>query len=134
MDAGKKSLIIFVCAGLALSVALAVMVSPWASSSPDGLEKVAEDEGFIDTALEEPVWTESPVPDYAVPGLTTTVEVEEEETGLVVEEEEPTRLATALAGLIGTVAIFLIGWGLALLLTLRKDKEGEGAPSVADAA
>ncbi|MBN2026590.1 MAG: PDGLE domain-containing protein [Actinobacteria bacterium] len=106
-------------AGLAIAVALALIISPWASSSPDGLEKVAEDKGFLEQAEEtEPVWESSPIPDYAVPGLTE--EAVNEETGEV--EEEPTKLATALAGLIGTVAIFLIAWGLALVL---KKKDGE---------
>jgi cobalt/nickel transport protein len=130
MEARKKSILIFTLAGLAIAVALALIVSPWASSSPDGLEKVAEDKGFIEKAEEtEPVWESSPIPDYAVPGLTE--EAVDEETGEVVEE--PTRLATALAGLIGTVAIFLIAWGLALVL---KKKDGgmkaqtSGGPAV----
>jgi cobalt/nickel transport protein len=124
MDPRRKSLYIFILAGLALSVALALIVSPFASSSPDGLERVAEDKGFLEKAEEtEPAWDKAPIPDYAFPGLTEKVTVEDVETGKVVEEEEPTKLATALAGLIGTVAIFLIGWGLALLLKLGK-KEG----------
>jgi hypothetical protein len=49
-----------------------------------------------------------------------TQEAVNEETGEV--EEEPSKLATALAGLIGTVGIFLIAWGLALVL---KKKDGE---------
>lgn len=125
MNSRKKSLMVFILAGLALSVALALIVSPWASSSPDGLEKVAEDKGFLEAAEEtEPAWSESPIPDYAMPGITETVIVEDEETGMMVEEEEPTRLATALAGLAGTMAIFLIAWGLALVLKKRKPEEG----------
>jgi cobalt/nickel transport protein len=108
MEARKKSIYIFIFAGLALALALALIVSPWASSSPDGLEKVAEDKGFLEKAEEtEPVWGSSPVPDYAMPGL---------------EDSHPA-LATALAGLAGTVAIFLIAWGLALVL--KKKNEGE---------
>ena len=119
MEARKKSILIFTMAGLAIAVALALIISPWASSSPDGLEKVAEDKGFIEKAEEtEPIWESSPIPDYAVPGL--TAEAVDEETGEVVEE--PTRLATALAGLIGTIGIFLVAWGLALVL---KKKDGE---------
>ena len=107
MEARKKSIIIFTAAGLAIAVALALFVAPWASSSPDGLEKVAEDKGFIEKAEEtEPAWESSPIPDYAMPGL---------------EDNHPA-LATALAGLAGTVAIFLIAWGLALVL---KKKDGE---------
>jgi len=127
MDPRRKSLYVFILAGLALSVALALIVSPFASSSPDGLEKVAEDKGFLEKAEEtEPAWDSAPIPDYAVPGLTEKVTVEDEETGAVVEKEEPTKLATALAGLIGTVAIFLIGWGLALLLKLGRKEEVGG--------
>ncbi len=118
MGTRKKSLMVFILAGLAFSVALAMIVSPWASSSPDGLEKVAEDEGFIDTALEEPAWNDAPIPDYAVPGLTG-----EDETG----EEEPIRLATSLAGLIGTAGIFLLAWGLALVLKKKPEEEAEPA-------
>jgi hypothetical protein len=109
MKKNRKSLFIFIAAGLALAVALALFVAPWASSEPDGLEKVAEDKGFIEAAEEtEPAWEGSPIPDYAVPGL---------------EESRPA-LATALAGLAGTVGIFLIAWGLALILKKRGDKEG----------
>ena len=104
MEARRKSILVFTLAGLAVAASLALFLSPWASSSPDGLEKVAEDKGFIDEA--DPAWEGSPVPDYAVPGL---------------EEDHPA-LATGLAGLAGTIAIFLLAWGLALLL---KKKGGE---------
>jgi cobalt/nickel transport protein len=109
MSSHKKSIYIFILAGLAICVALVLMVAPWASSSPDGLEKVAEDKGFINQAEQtDPAWNSSPVPDYAMPG---------------VEENHPA-LATALAGLAGTVAIFLIAWGLALVLK-KKGSEGK---------
>lgn len=113
MSSGKKSIYVFILAGLALTVALVLVVSPWASSSPDGLEKVAEDKGFIEKAEEtDPAWSSAPVPDYAVPGL---------------EESHPA-LATALAGLAGTAAIFLIAWGLALVLR-KRGGEGKVDPS-----
>ncbi len=125
MESRKKSILIFTLAGLAIAVALALILSPWASSSPDGLEKVAEEKGFLETAEEtEPVWESSPIPDYAVPGLTE--EVVDEETGEV--EEEPSKLATALAGLIGTVGIFLIAWGLALVLKKKGSDTGVDTP------
>lgn len=125
MEARKKGIYVFVLAGFAVAAALALLVSPWASSSPDGLEKVAEDKGFLEKAEEtEPAWNNAPIPDYAMPGLTK--EVVNEETGEV--EEEPTKLATALAGLVGTVAIFLIAWGLALVLRKKAPDEAETAP------
>ncbi|MBC7247951.1 MAG: PDGLE domain-containing protein [Actinobacteria bacterium] len=125
MEARRKGLYVFILAGLAVAVALALLVSPWASSSPDGLEKVAEDKGFLEKAEEtEPAWESAPIPDYAMPGLTR--EAVDEETGEVVEE--PTKLATALAGLVGTVAIFLIAWGLALVLKKRTPDEANTVP------
>jgi hypothetical protein len=41
---------IFVLAGLLVGLGLALLVSPLASSAPDGLEKVAEEEGFAEAA------------------------------------------------------------------------------------
>jgi cobalt/nickel transport protein len=115
MEARKKGIYIFIFAGLALAVALALIVSPWASSSPDGLEKVAEDKGFIEkTEQTDPTWNSAPVPDYAMPGL---------------DESHPA-LATALAGLAGTVAIFLIAWGLALVLKKRGDEGKADSPGI----
>ncbi len=46
MDAKRKALWLFVVGGLLVALALAFFVSPYASSSPDGLNKVAEDKGF----------------------------------------------------------------------------------------
>ena len=42
----------FYLSGLVVSLFLAGVISFYASSSPDGLEKVAEDIGFIQTAKE----------------------------------------------------------------------------------
>ena len=63
------------------------------SSSPDGLEKVATDEGFIDTA-EDHELADSPLAEYGVDG---------------VEDES---LSTGLAGIVGVAITF----GIALLL------------------
>ena len=115
MEARRKGIFIFTAAGLALTVALVLFVAPWASSSPDGLEKVAEEKGFADQAEEtDPAWEGSPAPDYAMPG---------------VDDDHPA-LATALAGLAGTVAIFLIAWGLALVL--KKKGSGTGVDASGD--
>lgn len=84
----------FAGGSLVVAVALAVFVSPFASSAPDGLERVAAERGFEHAAAQTPVWTLSPIPDYAVPGLGNGA------------------LATALAGLLGTVGLF----GLVILL------------------
>jgi cobalt/nickel transport system permease protein len=87
--------------GLILALALAALVSPFASSAPDGLEKVAESAGFSALAEEAPVLSTSLLPDYTVPG---------------VEAEE---VSTGLAGVLGTAGVFLAGLGLVKLLGRR---------------
>jgi cobalt/nickel transport system permease protein len=54
-----------VAAGLLLTLALAAL-SPLASSHPDGLEWVAEQAGFLDTAQGP---TYEIIPDYVFPGI-----------------------------------------------------------------
>lgn len=86
-------------AALMLTLALA-MLSPLASSSPDGLERVAEDKGFIGKALD--AWYQL-IPDYVMPGVAN-------ETA-----------ATILAGILGTLILFIIGYGLAKLLKAKSE-------------
>jgi cobalt/nickel transport protein len=92
--------------GMGLALVIALFLSPWASSFPDGLERVAKDLGFIKKA-EKPgvtVWEKSPIPDYKIPGI------------------QNESLATGLAGLAGTAAIAAAGWGLARLLRKRDNR------------
>ena len=85
---------------IALVVCLLVaVISPLASSSPDGLEKVAEDEGFISRAQDSPFQL---IADYVFPGI-------ENET-----------LATILAGLLGTIVLFGVVYGVAWLIKSRR--------------
>ena len=91
----------FTLAALAVAVVLGVALSPFASSSPDGLEKVAADRGFLDQGRVATVQEAAPAPDYAFPGV-----------------HDP-RLATALAGLAGTVGVFALGGGLMLVVRRR---------------
>jgi 4-amino-4-deoxy-L-arabinose transferase-like glycosyltransferase len=83
--------------GLALALA-AALFSPLASPHPDGLERVAEDEGFIDRAEEAPYEL---IPDYVFPGIDNEA------------------VATILAGLVGTGAVFGLVYGLARVLRRR---------------
>jgi len=84
---------------LIFALFLAVL-SPLASSSPDGLERIAEDKGFMETARE--AFFEA-IPDYMVPGIKSEA------------------VATILAGLIGTLLVFAIGYSLARLLKAKGD-------------
>ncbi|MDX9972796.1 MAG: PDGLE domain-containing protein [FCB group bacterium] len=92
----------FIVAALAVSVLLAVFGSPFASSSPDGLEKVAADQGFLEKASSAPAWSFAPAADYAVPGVGSA------------------GVSTALAGLLGTLATFGAAWGFAKWVGRRK--------------
>jgi hypothetical protein len=80
--------------GMALALILAVFISPFASSYPDGLEKMAEDNDFIEQAASEDqaVWWHSIFPDYSV------------------QKVERESVATGLAGFAGTVLVFVIGF------------------------
>ena len=73
--------------GLLIAIVLAVLLSPFASLWPDGLEKVAEDKGFLERAEVEPLIV-APIPDYAWPGL------------------QSEKLATSSAGIAGTLIVF----------------------------
>jgi hypothetical protein len=84
--------------GALILVLLLAILSPLASSSPDGLERVAEDKGFIGAAM-KPFY--EIVPDYVIPGVTNEA------------------IAVILAGLMGTLILFGIGYGLAKLLRAK---------------
>ncbi|MBN2044286.1 MAG: PDGLE domain-containing protein [Anaerolineales bacterium] len=74
----------WVVAGLVVTI-LAVLISPLASANPDGLERVAEDIGFLDTGQDAPFQI---LPDYTIPVLG--------ETGL----------STIVAGVVGALVVF----------------------------
>jgi PDGLE domain len=87
---------LFTILALAVAIGLATAVSPFASSHPDGLEKVAEDNAFIDAGKAQ----DGPIADYAFPGV-----------------DDP-QLATGLAGFTGTLLVF--GLGLAVVRIARR--------------
>ena len=64
MDKNKK----FLAAGFLVSIFLAGVVSFYASSDPDGLEKVAGDIGFIETAKDH-TYADGVLADYGVKGI-----------------------------------------------------------------
>jgi len=87
---------------IALIVCLLVaVVSPLASSSPDGLERIAEDEGFIGMAQNAPFQL---IADYIFPGIANEA------------------VATVLAGLIGTLFLFGVVYGVAWLIKSRREE------------
>ena len=82
----------FVGYGLLVAAGVALFVAPFACPWPDGLEAVAAKLGF-EHAAQTPL--AAPLADYALPGIASA------------------GLATALAGLVGTLVVF----GLAVLLS-----------------
>jgi hypothetical protein len=103
---------VFVAIALALAIGLATAVSPFASPNPDGFEKVAEEKAFLDEGKLHSLQEDSPIPDYAFPGV------------------DNERVATGLAGFVGTLGVFAIGWGVAWLLRRRPDQASpRGAPA-----
>ncbi len=91
-------------AGLVMAIAVAV-ASPLASSHPDGLEWVAEQQGFLMHAQSAPYHI---VPDYLFPGI------------------ENQALATILAGIVGVLVVFAVALGIAYA---RRNKNAASAAS-----
>ena len=82
-------------AALLVSAILAGFVSLFASSSPDGLERVAEDAGFLDSAQGSAALS-SPLADYGLSFLGDTT------------------LASVVSGLFGVLAVGGLGYLLYL--------------------
>ncbi len=75
----------FVLFGLIVALGLAIFVSPYACSWPDGLDKVAEKFGFSGHAT---TFVKTLIPDYKIPGISSA------------------GVATAIAGAAGTLLMF----------------------------
>jgi LPXTG-motif cell wall-anchored protein len=84
--------------GLVIAALVVVVLAPLASPEPDGLERVAADQGWIEKAL-DPVF--SIIPDYAIPGLGGDI-------------------STIAAGLVGVGIVFALMIGLGWLLRRRR--------------
>lgn len=83
--------------GLAVAL-LVVAFAPLASAHPDGLERVAENQGFARQAKEPLLCV---LPDYVFPGVAGEA------------------FSTVLSGVVGVVATFLLMFGLGKALSRR---------------
>jgi len=99
MDKNKK----FLAAGFLVSLFLAGVVSFYASSDPDGLEKVAEDIGFIETAKDH-TYADGALADYGVKGI------------------DNERASVGLAAVIGVIGTAVVGGALFTFIA-RKPKK-----------
>ncbi|MFD7132788.1 energy-coupling factor ABC transporter permease [Streptomyces sp. NPDC059894] len=93
--------------GLVASLVLAGFVSFYASANPDGLEKVAADQG-IDQKVEEHAVADSPLADYGV------------------KDVDNARLSGGLAGVIG-VGVTVVA-GSAVFWAVRRRRTADAAP------
>lgn len=93
----------FLLVGLLVAVLLAGVVSHYASSDPDGLTKVSEDQGFAASASDHPL-DESPFAGYSTSGL------------------ESPRLSGGIAGVVG-VGVTLLLAGAVVLVVRRRSGE-----------
>ncbi len=91
----------FVFTGLGTALLVAMLLSPFASSHPDGLDRVAQDHKFDAKASAETPAQKLPFytvfEEYALRGV-------------------PEAIATPLAGLVGTLAAFGLAWGFGKLV------------------
>ncbi|MER6245644.1 energy-coupling factor ABC transporter permease [Streptomyces griseorubiginosus] len=94
--------------GLVASLVLAGFVSFYASASPDGLEKVAADQG-IDAKTEQHASADSPLADYGV------------------KDVEDARLSGGLAGVIGVGVTVVAGTGV--FWAVRRRRTADVSPA-----
>ncbi|WP_182524240.1 PDGLE domain-containing protein [Nocardioides dongkuii] len=104
----------FFAVALVVALLVAGVASYYASSHPDGLEHVAEQTGFLDSAEDSPV-ADSPLADYQTEG---------------VEDE---RLSGGLAGVLGVLLVLALAGGLAWAVRRRGPTAAPHADTVTDA-
>lgn len=104
----NKSIKWFVVAGFVAALVLAFFVSPLASSEPDGLERVAIDQGFESQAVEHHFAT-GPLADYGVAGVSNP------------------SVSTGLSGIIGVALCFVLAAGL--VLAIRRVRRRSAVPA-----
>ncbi|MER7748288.1 energy-coupling factor ABC transporter permease [Streptomyces bacillaris] len=102
----------FLITGLVSAFLLAGFVSFYASASPDGLERVAADQG-IDEKVEEHGAADSPLADYGVGDIANA------------------RLSGGLAGVTGVSATVVVGTGVFWVVRRRREDE-RGGPARSD--
>ena len=94
----------FLAFGLVIALGLAIFVSPYACSWPDGLDKVAEKFGFQGHAA---TLIKTWIPDYKMPGISSR------------------GIATAIAGALGTLIMFGLACAVGRLLVKTETRPRE---------
>lgn len=99
----------FLLVGVVVTLLVAGVASYYASSHPDGLEHVAEQTGFLDSADDSPT-ADSPLADYQTSGV------------------DDGRLSGGVAGVVGVALVLVLAGGLAWAVRRR----GTPAPAGGD--
>ncbi|MEA2024832.1 MAG: PDGLE domain-containing protein [Actinomycetota bacterium] len=101
--------LVWFAVGLGITVFVAVVASQLASDQPDGLEYVADQQGFADQAEDHDL-ADAPLADY----------------GENLETDD--RVATGIAGFVGAAAALLVGLGLFWLIRAPKPDSKDSSP------
>ncbi len=104
LSESKVGMRTFLIGGMLVALVFAAVVSQFAVDNPDGLEKVAEEEGFIDSA-EEHSFADFIFADYATEGISNEA------------------LSLAVAGIVGTVVVLLVAYGLFMAVRERRSRD-----------
>ena len=99
---------VFVAVGLLFALGLAFFVSPYASSKPDGLNKVAAEHGF-DSGVKGSPADGTPLAGYGVDGV------------------HDSKLSKGLSGVIGVAVTFAIGYGVLTLVRVSRRRRAASA-------
>lgn len=94
----------FFAVALVVSLLVAGVASYYASSHPDGLEHVAEQTGFIDSA-EDSATSDSPLADYQTSGI------------------DDERLSGGVAGVVGVLVMLVLSTGLFWVIRRREPRD-----------
>jgi hypothetical protein len=97
---GRVSTKTFAIVAILVALLLGGVVSYYASGSPDGLNRVAEDKGFISEERDSAT-ADSPLADYSTKNVSNE------------------RLSGGLAGVVGVAVVLVIAGGLALVVRRR---------------
>ncbi|WP_165354469.1 PDGLE domain-containing protein [Nocardioides glacieisoli] len=96
----------FFAIALLVSLLVAGVASYYASAHPDGLEYVAEQTGFIDSAEDSPT-SESPLADYQTSGV------------------DDARISGGVAGVVGVVVMLVLSTGLFWVVRRREPADSD---------
>lgn len=110
----RRSVWAIVFVGLMIALFAAGVLSYYASSEPDGLERVAEDHGFLGNAVDS-ANAAIPTADYGIAG---------------VDDE---RLSVGLAGVLGVAVMAVVAFGLFWLLARGRTADAQPAATKVDA-